>query len=120
MRRKAGALISIEKSILEAALALAAEGSDEFYGYQLAKEMREIESARQLVSFGTLYKALDRLEAAGLLQSRWEEPSESPRQARPRRRHYRLTPTGLQTARQVVADTSQVGKPSLREGLAPG
>jgi len=51
---------------------------------------------------GTLYPILLRLEAAGWFVSRWEsaDPSSA---GRPRRRLYRLTPTGLARASAVFA-----------------
>ena|SRR5438552_7116371 len=56
----------------------------------------------QLAS-GTLYPILLRLESAGWFVSRWEaiDPSSA---GRPRRRFYRLTPTGLRRAGEVFAD----------------
>jgi PadR family transcriptional regulator, regulatory protein PadR len=52
---------------------------------------------------GTLYPILLRLESAGWFISRWEsvDPSSV---GRPRRRHYRLTPTGLRRASEVFAE----------------
>jgi PadR family transcriptional regulator, regulatory protein PadR len=51
---------------------------------------------------GTLYPILLRLEAAGWFVSQWEsiDPSSA---GRPRRRLYRLTPTGLRRAGEVFA-----------------
>jgi PadR family transcriptional regulator PadR len=51
---------------------------------------------------GTLYPILLRLESAGWFVSRWEaiDPSSA---GRPRRRLYRLTPTGLAFASEVFA-----------------
>ncbi len=51
---------------------------------------------------GTLYPILFRLESAGWFVSRWEgiDPAAA---GRPRRRFYRLTPTGLQQASTVLA-----------------
>lgn len=51
---------------------------------------------------GTLYPILLRLESAGWFVSRWEavDPCSI---GRPRRRLYRLTPTGLGRASQIFA-----------------
>jgi DNA-binding PadR family transcriptional regulator len=51
---------------------------------------------------GTLYPILLRLESAGWFLSRWEsiDPVEA---GRPRRRLYRLTPSGLSRAGEVFA-----------------
>ena len=94
MRRKEGALVPLEVSILEAAIDLRQRGVPEAHGFLLAKEMREERRARRLTAYGTLYKALDRMERAGLLQSRWEDPLIGAGEGRPRRRFYRLTLAG--------------------------
>ena len=105
MRRKRGVLLPIEVSILEAGLLLRDQGQDEFHGFLVAKEMRERDAARRLTAHGTLYKALDRLERGGLLESRWEDPAIAAEEGRPRRRLYRVTGLGeraLVTAASVV------------------
>jgi DNA-binding PadR family transcriptional regulator len=107
MRRKPGSLIPIEVSIIEAAAALAARGSSEFHGFVLAKEIRESEGARLLTAHGTLYRALDRMEKAGLLQSRWEDPTAAAAESRPRRRLYQLT---------AAAEKALAGAYALRPG----
>jgi PadR family transcriptional regulator PadR len=94
MRRKEGALIPLEVSILEAAMDLRNSGTAEAHGFLLAKEMRHRHHARRLTAYGTLYKALDRLERAGYLESRWENPQVAADDGRPRRRFYRLTLAG--------------------------
>jgi DNA-binding PadR family transcriptional regulator len=57
---------------------------------------------RGRLASGTLYPILLRLETAGWFVSRWEsvEPSQV---GRPRRRLYRLTPSGLARASEVFA-----------------
>ena len=60
---------------------------------------------RSGLASGTLYPILLRLESAGWLLSRWEaiDPVSA---GRPRRRLYRLTPTGLARAGEVFASFS--------------
>jgi PadR family transcriptional regulator PadR len=94
MRRKEGTLIPLEVSVLEAALDLRNRGIHEAHGFLLAKELRDARHARRLTAYGTLYKGLDRLERAGYLSSRWEDPLIAARDGRPRRRFYRLTMAG--------------------------
>ena len=94
MRRKPGALLPLEISILGVAMDLATSGKREFYGYLLASALREQEGARMLTAHGTLYKALDRMRKAGLLESRWEDPEDAAREERPRRRLYHITGAG--------------------------
>jgi DNA-binding PadR family transcriptional regulator len=94
MRRKQGALVPLEVSILEAAMELRHRGVIEAHGFLLAKEMRDERNARRLTAYGTLYKALERLQRAGYLQSRWEDPLIAAREGRPRRRSYQVTLAG--------------------------
>ena len=95
MRRKKGQLIPIELSILNVALRLRSRGEDEFHGFRIAKEMKEIKKARLLTAHGTLYRALKRLEKMGLLSSRWEDPAIAEKDNRPRRKFYTLTADGV-------------------------
>jgi PadR family transcriptional regulator PadR len=54
------------------------------------------------VPTGTLYPILLRFEAAGWLDGKWEDID--PREAgRPRKRFYRLTPTGFARANEALA-----------------
>ena len=106
MRRKPGALLPIETSLLAAALDLRSRGQDEFHGFFIAKEMQEGQLARRLTAHGTLYRALSRLEDAGFLTSRGEDPAEAQRQRRPIRRLYRMTALGL----RALADTEDARK----------
>ena len=94
MRRKPGKLIPLEISILESGIELAVRGAPYFHGFLIAKEIKEREDARLLTAHGTLYKALDRMQKAGLLESEWEDPAVAAREGRPRRRLYRVTATG--------------------------
>ena len=103
MRRKAGTLIPIEVSILEAGIELRQRGSIEFHGFLIAKEIKEREDARLLTAHGTLYRALDRMQKAGFLQSVWEDPSVAAAEARPRRRLYRVTAVGEAALSKALA-----------------
>lgn len=94
MRRKAGTIVPIERQILEASVLLRARGLDEAHGFLIARTIGDQAASRRLTAYGTLYKALDRLERAGLLESRWEEPQDAAEAARPRRRFYRITSMG--------------------------
>lgn len=58
------------------------------------------------LSSGTLYPILLRLESAGWLVSRWEKVDPA-RVGRPRRRLYRMTPTGLKRASEAFATFSR-------------
>ena len=72
------------------------------HGYDLSK-------AAGLKS-GTLYPTLMRLEDRGLLESKWEAPSEP---GRPPRHMYRLTADGVALAKEWLVE-------SLNWGVAKG
>lgn len=119
MRRKPGTLVPLEREILEAALSLRAMGVVEAHGFLLARSMSDGGGAtdRRLTAYGTLYKALDRLERAGHLVSRWEDPVYAADAARPRRRFYRVTAAGesaLAAARAADPVPSGATKPARR------
>jgi DNA-binding PadR family transcriptional regulator len=94
MRRKAGSLVPLELAICSAAADLRRQGLDEFHGYLIAKEIKAHADNRLLTAYGTLYRALGRLESMGLLVSRWEDAMVAANENRPRRRFYSLTPAG--------------------------
>ncbi|MGH2703708.1 MAG: PadR family transcriptional regulator [Actinomycetota bacterium] len=103
--------------MLAAAAELRRRGEADFYGFSIAKRIQEREGARRLVAYGTLYKALDRLEQAGLLVSHWEDPPVAAAELRPRRRLYRLTALGGQALVDALA--SRAVPASGLDGLAP-
>lgn len=103
MRRKPGTLIPVERSILAVALERHAAGAAEFHGYAMARDMRAEGESRSLTGYGTLYRALGRLETAGLLASRWEEADAAFAEDRPRRRLYRITALGEQALEAAAA-----------------
>jgi DNA-binding PadR family transcriptional regulator len=114
VRRKANTLLPLEVSILAAGLDLG-----EFHGYSLARGLQAREAARRLTAHGTLYKALGRMEAAGLLASRWESAEIAAADGRPRRRLYEVTGAG---ARALAANDvgAAVATTRGRPGLALG
>lgn len=103
MRRKPGTILPIEHELLGAAVDLYVRGANEFHGFLIAHEMRDRSGARDLIAYGNLYRVLERLEKAGLLESRWEDPADASEQKRPRRRLYRLTSLGQAAAREQRA-----------------
>ena len=94
MRRKPGALLPLELAICTAARDITRRRHKAFHGYEIAKHLTEIGDSRLLVAYGTLYRALGRLEEMGFLESQWEEPEISASENRPRRRLYTLTALG--------------------------
>lgn len=109
-------LLPLEVRILEAGTALQrSEGT--FYGFAVARELSETEGDA-LISHGTLYKALNRMAMAGLLEAEWEDAAVAEAQNRPRRRLYRMTAAG---ARALAAHASQqraMSPAAARLGLA--
>ena len=103
-RRKPGTLLPLERSILAVATQAQRDGDAEFHGFALASAIQEREAARRLTAHGTLYRALARMEAAGLLESRWEDPAIAVREGRPRRRLYRVTGLGATALTQARAE----------------
>ena len=86
MRRKPGALVPLESDICITAVELLKDGTREFHGYELAKQLAAETSDRQLLAaYGTLYRALGRLVDMGMLTSRWENPQIAAAANRPRR-----------------------------------
>ncbi len=68
---------------------------EELHGYEIKK--------RAGLSGPSIYRGLDRLEDAHLIEARWEE--DLPEGAgRPRRRYYRLNPEGMATARALLGE----------------
>lgn len=114
MRRKSGSLVSLEVSILESALRLRIDGQDEVHGFLLAKVMRDGAGARRLTAYGTLYRALERLEGFGFLESHWEDPTIGAGTGRPARRLYRLTVSGQRALLDAAATGPVPSSPSAR------
>jgi PadR family transcriptional regulator len=87
-------LIPLELAICETAIRLRHRGALEFHGYSIAKAIKHQSDARLLTAYGTLYRALDRLQKMGLLESRREDPQIAADESRPGRRLYTLTAAG--------------------------
>ena len=112
-RRTPGALFPLEVEILHAALSMQRSGAVLFHGFGLAQSMGE-DAGGRLIGHGTLYKALGRLEAMGLLSSHWEQ---DPPDGRPRRRQYELTASGTKAA---LAPRGETQEAAIRPRLSPG
>ena len=95
MRRRKGELVRLEEEILAVFLALRRRRVEETHGYELARHLQELSGNKSPTAYGTLYRALNRLRAMGLLVSRWESPSEAATGGRPPRRLYSLTTMGM-------------------------
>jgi PadR family transcriptional regulator, regulatory protein PadR len=80
--------------VLEVLLRALDEPDMQLHGYAIMRLTRR--------SGPTVYGVLDRLEDAKWVTGWWEE--QAPDSARPRRRMYRLTPTGVVEARELLAE----------------
>jgi PadR family transcriptional regulator PadR len=103
-RRRPGSLLTIEVSILAA---LRDGGSEGVHGFALAQAIADAEESRRLTATGTLYRALHRLDDAGLIENWWEDPDEATRAGRPRRRLYRITGAGATALARAEVDAER-------------
>jgi DNA-binding PadR family transcriptional regulator len=117
-RRKHGQLIAIEVEILLESLRGTTELDAEFHGFAMAKRLRAGDGSAGLIGHGTLYKALGRLDDAGLLESRWEDSATAEAAGRPRRRLYRITSAGRLAVARALEVAPNVDPPWSR-GIAP-
>ena len=119
MRRKPGQLLDLEAQILAAGIdQLVAGDTPEIHGFALAKRLADRDDSKKLTAHGTLYKALGRLEDAGLLSSRWEDHEPAEEAGRPRRRLYRVTSAG-QAALAVHGQASIQRTTVLNNSIEP-
>ena len=73
-------------------LILSALRRGDAHGFEILRRLEEAGSGALRLNEGSLYPALYKLEAAGLVKGKWED-GDTPRRG-PRRRVYRLTKTG--------------------------
>ena len=119
VRRKPGSLVPLEIAICSAAATLRRRGIDQFHGYEMAKTLGDAADARLLTAYGTLYRALGRLEKMGLVESRWEDPAVPARENRPGRRLYTLTAVGEAAVAEARRAESKGPQKRPRRRLAP-
>lgn len=60
---------------------------------------------------GTVYPILSRAEQRGLVESRWEDPSDHRPEGRPARKYYRLTDEGRAVLAEAVERFRALGRP---------
>jgi PadR family transcriptional regulator PadR len=119
VRRKPGTLVPLEIAICSAAARLLRADTREFHGYEIAKTLGDAADTRLLTAYGTLYRALGRLEKMGLVESRWEDPSVPARENRPGRRLYTLTALGEAAAEEARRAEPASAQRRPRRRLAP-
>lgn len=115
-RRAEGSILAIEYDILECGSRLEHTAGG-FYGFGLAQSLADAKGQDALIGHGTLYKALSRMTARGLLSSEWEDADLAVEAGRPRRRMYRLTGEGARVlAARPAPVATAVGQ--IRASLA--
>src|SRR6476469_3715813 len=119
MRRKPCSIVPLERAVLNESVTLPARELGVAHGFVLSRTIGDPTDAKRLTAYGTLYKALDRLERAGYLESRWEEPEYAAEASRPRRRFYRITGAG-ERALSGARLTDDVRATSRATNEAPG
>jgi DNA-binding PadR family transcriptional regulator len=102
-----GYLGEFEQLILFALLRL---GPDDAYGVTIRREI-ERRTARD-ISAGALYTALERMEARGLVRSRWGRPT--PERGGKRKKHYEIQPAGVRALGRSYETIR-----AMARGLAP-
>jgi DNA-binding PadR family transcriptional regulator len=98
--------VPLELAICAAAVTLRERGVEQFHGYLIAKEIKNASDTRLLTAYGTLYRALGRLEQMGLMTSAWEDPQIPADENRPRRRLYAITPDGQTVVANAARETT--------------
>ncbi len=68
---------------------------------------------------GTVYPALGRLEERGFVTARWESRSTARKEARPRRRYYRITANGSKELAAALARLSALNAPFTPRHAGP-
>ena len=68
---------------------------------------------------GTIYPILARLERIGWVESDWEDPEAHIAEGRPRRRYYRLTREGAESAAEALQAVRRVRKNAARAWRIP-
>ena len=75
-------------------------------GYRFGFDVMEVTG----LPSGTIYPALRRLEALGLVTSDWEKDGKARKEGRPRRRYYEVTPAGRRHLAEAETRFRAVGR----------
>jgi len=110
--RKRDYLGQLELMVLLAIL----QAGDDAYGVPIAREIEEITTRE--VALGSIYAALERLEAKGLVTSSMGDPS--PERGGKAKRYFRLTGKGVREVRDTRRTLKKLwsGLPQLAGGKA--
>lgn len=105
-------LLPLSEAVFQILLAL---GGAPLHGYGIMREVEARTDGRVSLGPGTLYGAVKRLRARGLL----EEVAEAPAGEDPRRRYYRLTSFGRRVAVLEANRLQRLVATARRKGLVP-
>ena len=84
------------------------------YPYEMSAEVAKISQGTISVDDNSIYRALNRFEAVGIVKSELQQSSTGPQ-----RRYYRLTNTGTALLTEFIERNIQVfGTPSVSERIA--
>lgn len=89
----------------------------ELHGYSIIQTVAERTDGRISLSAGTLYGAIKRMLKAGLIEESDERPDPDLDDAR--RRYYRITDRGLETARREARRIDTLARAAREKGLLP-
>jgi DNA-binding PadR family transcriptional regulator len=94
---------------------LVALGIEERHGYAIMREVREMTAGAVHMGPGTLYTAIQKLLAAGLIEESAERPD--PDLDDERRRYYRLTSAGRETVQEETKRLAALLERAKAQGL---
>ena len=114
-RLNLGSFLPLTPVSFEILLALA---GGEQHGYSVMLDVERRTSGEISLHAGSLYRALNRLLEAGLIEELDERPD--PKHDDERRRYYRLTPKGLEVARGEARRLELQVEAARQRRLLPG
>ena len=88
------------------------------HGYAIIQEVASRTDGELTLSAGTLYRSIHRMLEQGLIVEARERPS--PEEDDERRRYYRITKFGIETAKAETRRLAQLVKLARQSGFAPG
>jgi PadR family transcriptional regulator len=113
-------LVRIDKDLVAASaspLVLGILADGESWGYAILRRVNELSAGQLTWTDGMLYPLLHRLERQGLVQAHWRVADNGRR-----RRHYAITPAGLDALadrRRQWAVVSEALERLLQQGVTP-
>ncbi len=97
---------------------LLALANDDQHGYAIIQDVAARTGGEIKLSFGTLYRAIQRMLNQGLIVETRERPA--PEFDDERRRYYRISPFGAAVARAETRRLAQLVKLARGRGFVPG